>query len=260
MRLEDLVRELRSLGRPVIIATDVNPPPEFVLKIAGVFNARLFFPEKSLPSDEKRQLAKGLKTANIHEEDAAGAALKAYHFYENKLRQVAANLAKMKKSEKLDEIRRLVLSGVSVNHALLILEEREAETVAKGSGKAEAAAKKERGGLGEYESHRKPPALAELIEANAELRKAVQRLELQNSILRERVSLLERGVYERIMRDRTMRKLDGEVRRLRAELMGRRHKRPAKHAEKQEKQSGLKILKDKIDLEGIVEEYRESDA
>ncbi|MBI1973178.1 DUF460 domain-containing protein [Candidatus Micrarchaeota archaeon] len=84
----DVITRLREAGEPVIIASDKNPLPEMVSKLAANFSCRVFVPRKSLKVAEKKALTQPHSHGNAHERDALAAALKAYGTYSGKLRQL----------------------------------------------------------------------------------------------------------------------------------------------------------------------------
>ena len=90
---EGAVRYIISKGTPSLIATDVSPPPKFVVKVSAMLNIPLYYPERSLKKGEKEKLAKHI--ANPHVRDAYAAARKAYNTFANRLR----NLEKKNGSE-----------------------------------------------------------------------------------------------------------------------------------------------------------------
>lgn len=97
----EILSKLTSIGIPVIVATDKNPPPEMVRKLAAMLNAQLFVPPRSLSTSEKEMLVSeysrlhGVEVKNTHERDALSAALKAYRFYQDKLEKLAKKIRSM---------------------------------------------------------------------------------------------------------------------------------------------------------------------
>jgi len=83
---ERIVKIISDTGTPSVIATDVNPPPRFVNKIAARFNAPLFVPQRVISVEEKKDIGRGI--ADPHVRDAYAAAVKAYRHYANRLRQI----------------------------------------------------------------------------------------------------------------------------------------------------------------------------
>lgn len=102
----DIVKFITKFGRPVIIATDVNPSPRSVGKIASVLGSNLYVPKKSMTVKEKiklvRNFAKELK--NDHESDALAASLKAWKTHRILFDRVFIELKKKNKIELYDEI------------------------------------------------------------------------------------------------------------------------------------------------------------
>ncbi len=91
-----LCRRLSSLGSPVIISGDRNPPPSFVERMASTFSARLAVPEENLSRRDKNTLAKELmeggRKLNQHERDALAAAAFAYNSVKPILMRVGQRL------------------------------------------------------------------------------------------------------------------------------------------------------------------------
>jgi hypothetical protein len=76
---QDIYGFITRHGRPVIIATDMNPPPKHVERIAASLPARLMYPPERLRRKEKFELARGFKDATKkHEKDALAAAIFAF--------------------------------------------------------------------------------------------------------------------------------------------------------------------------------------
>ncbi|MEM3422131.1 MAG: DUF460 domain-containing protein [Candidatus Bilamarchaeaceae archaeon] len=106
---DDLVRIISSFGTPSVIATDVSPAPFFVKKIAARFAAPLFEPKKSLLVKDKKRVSKGI--ADSHVRDAYAAAIKAYHHYANRLKQIDLMI---KNEDEKEKIKHLLIRGHAV--------------------------------------------------------------------------------------------------------------------------------------------------
>ncbi|MFH1055415.1 MAG: DUF460 domain-containing protein [Candidatus Altiarchaeota archaeon] len=105
-----------SFGKPSLIASDVNPAPNFVSEIATKFGVTLFTPEKTLSVNEKLELTRDYGTGDAHQRDALAAALYAFNQYGNKLRKIDAL--------GLDErVKHFVLQGNSISAAASALKE-----------------------------------------------------------------------------------------------------------------------------------------
>ncbi|AFK22277.1 hypothetical protein Py04_0675 [Pyrococcus sp. ST04] len=121
MALSEIVRFISEIGHPIIIATDVNPAPGLVEKIARSFKAQLFVPRESLKVEEKNELLRnlGINVEDDHQRDALAAAYKAYLRYKPKLEHIEARLRELGLWKKRNEIKALVLSGYSLGEAIM---------------------------------------------------------------------------------------------------------------------------------------------
>lgn len=106
---DDMVRIIRAFGIPSVIATDVAPAPYFVKKIAARFSAPLFQPKKVILVEEKKKVSKGI--TDPHVRDSYAAALKAFHHYANRLKQI--DLLDKNEEEK-DELKHLLIRGHAI--------------------------------------------------------------------------------------------------------------------------------------------------
>ena len=88
MAVADAIGYIRDMGKPVVVATDVVPPPATVEKIKRSFKATLFVPNERISVDEKVKLARPYGYSNDHERDALAAAVKAFNAYKNKFAQI----------------------------------------------------------------------------------------------------------------------------------------------------------------------------
>ncbi|NHK30473.1 MAG: DUF460 domain-containing protein [Asgard group archaeon] len=84
----DIIRKITLIGDPTIVAADVRPPPDFVVKIAKMLNTSIYYPDKLYSSDDKNQLVNDytntseIKIKGAHKRDALFAAIKAYNKYQ----------------------------------------------------------------------------------------------------------------------------------------------------------------------------------
>jgi uncharacterized protein len=118
MGVSQTVKHILSLGKPSVIASDVNPAPEFVSTIASQFGVRLFVPDKTLSVADKLDMSRPHDTQDAHQRDALAAAINAYAAYRKKLEKI----------ESLglpSEAAHLVLQGMSISAAKAKLEAKE---------------------------------------------------------------------------------------------------------------------------------------
>ncbi|MGQ4833332.1 MAG: DUF460 domain-containing protein [Candidatus Asgardarchaeia archaeon] len=122
----DVIRLISEIGIPVLIASDVTPPPDFVSKLAATLKVPLFYPDKTLSVNEKREIVNEYSSAineiqvnNTHERDALSAALKAFYYYKPKLEKITAVLkAKKIPSQYYQIIKAEVMHGKTVADAI----------------------------------------------------------------------------------------------------------------------------------------------
>jgi len=127
-----VIEEIIKYGKPIVVASDVYPPPGAVKKIASMLNAKLYTPDRVLTVSFKNELVSEFlresenAPENSHERDALAAALRAYRHYEKKLRQVERKVeeAGLKAGETL-AVKGLVIMGKPVSEAIRSLKETE---------------------------------------------------------------------------------------------------------------------------------------
>jgi len=89
-----IIDKIIKYGSPIIVSTDVNPPPSYVKKLASMFSAKLFFPRKDLSIKSKKDITINLKLKNDHEMDAAASALFALKKYKELFKKIDFELKK----------------------------------------------------------------------------------------------------------------------------------------------------------------------
>jgi hypothetical protein len=234
MSREELTEKISSFGTPSVIACDVTPAPNLVLKLASSFNSKTFLPEKDLSEEEKRGITKGMKFENEHERDAAAAAIKAFNFFENKLRQIEKMLLERKLTAHVDEIKHLVLNNVSLQHALLMVE------------KDELKIENKKHEFGEDDFKRKEEEIKRLLNSNYELKKSLEKLKNEKKLLEMKIEKLESKTYEKVLRESEIRKREIEILRLKGIL----------NKDKQKEMPDYKETEQTVNLENVVDEYR----
>jgi len=112
-----VIETIRSVGAPSIIAVDKHKSGALARKVSAAFNTYIFYPDRDISLEEKKQLAKTAHIKNPHERDAFAAARRAFSEYGNKLRQ-AERIANMENYKDIDEIKSKVLKKYSIDEAL----------------------------------------------------------------------------------------------------------------------------------------------
>lgn len=79
----DVIKYVLAFGKPVIIASDVNPMPKTIAKIASALGSRTYYPQCSLTNLEKNKIIEDHEefVKDIHQKDALAAGLKAFKNY-----------------------------------------------------------------------------------------------------------------------------------------------------------------------------------
>jgi len=189
---ERVVEIIRKVGIPSLIASDVNPPPSFVQKVAARFNVKLFYPERSLTQAEKKTM--GSFIDDVHIRDAYGAAMKAYHAYENRLRQINGMDTALDK----DLLKHMVVQGYSLHNAELMLTRKEGKRVGV---EEEKEVRKE--GL----EHKRDERVMRLAEENVNLRKALEYEKARVAGLDEQLRRAKNARIVEVAKDSEVRKL-----------------------------------------------------
>ncbi|MEM0005942.1 MAG: DUF460 domain-containing protein, partial [Ignisphaera sp.] len=118
----NIINKVYSIGTPIAIATDKNPPPETVRKISSLVGIPLYIPSQSLSTEEKERLIDWLKKKGIeinlrtsHERDALAAALKFYKSFERKFIELERRIDELGLEVDIDELKLLLLKGKTIN-------------------------------------------------------------------------------------------------------------------------------------------------
>ncbi len=120
----DLLNIVYEYGIPILVATDVSKPPEYVKRLAAMVGAVVYHPDRDLTIVEKSELAmkalegSGLKVKTPHERDALAAAYKAYLSLQGKLSKVDEVLKELPMQVNGDEVKEMVIRGMSIKDAL----------------------------------------------------------------------------------------------------------------------------------------------
>jgi hypothetical protein len=115
MAMADVIESLYKVGKPLVIATDVQEMPYSVEKIRRAFSAIAFVPKQDVSVDTKVELTAPFPYANDHERDALSAALDAYRQYRHKFQNL---IKRIPPGHDLDEVRARVIRGQSLDTVL----------------------------------------------------------------------------------------------------------------------------------------------
>ncbi len=115
MHMSDVIESLYKVGKPLIIASDVEDMPFTVEKIRRAFSAIAFTPKQDTSVETKMELTAPFAYANDHERDALSAALDAYRQYRHRFQNL---LKRIPPGHDLDEVRARVIRGQSLEQVI----------------------------------------------------------------------------------------------------------------------------------------------
>jgi predicted RNase H-like nuclease (RuvC/YqgF family) len=115
MNMSGVIESLYKVGKPLIIASDVQEMPYSVEKIRRAFSAIAYTPKQDMSVDSKVEITSPFQYANDHERDALSAALEAYRHYRNKFQSLAKRIPP---GHDLDEVRARVIRGQALEQVL----------------------------------------------------------------------------------------------------------------------------------------------
>ncbi|ABL78140.1 DUF460 domain-containing protein [Thermofilum pendens] len=237
-----LVRELYGFGRPAIVATDVNPPPAYVKKLASTLGAVLYVPSRSLSVEEKRRLAleaagqQGVRLRTSHERDSLAAAYKAFLSYRELFEEVEREAARYGVPFSLDEAKLLAVKGKPV---ALAVEEALRRQVGVKIPRIELQKEAEEPRRVEEELEEVRRALSELLRENVELRRRLEEAE-------ERARRSEEALRGLLRAREVARGLESEYAKLRARIELLQSELDSFRRELAEKERALESLGDAL--------------
>ncbi len=130
--MSELINNIISFGRPLIVGCDKNPPPWFAESLAVKLGAKLFFPRQDLLVAEKRMLAKDYDVKlNAHEVDALASAILAFDKHKNFFGKIERFLEEKDKKE-LEEAVKLIMvrnEDLPLEASLAMAEQKDKEKI-----------------------------------------------------------------------------------------------------------------------------------
>jgi len=87
---EEIIRELREKGSPMIIGTDKSPLPSSLREVVTQFKCKVNVPNEDLSQERKTNLTRKYNDmiSNEHEKDALASAIQAYRSYHPQLQKI----------------------------------------------------------------------------------------------------------------------------------------------------------------------------
>ncbi|MDI9609692.1 MAG: DUF460 domain-containing protein, partial [Candidatus Verstraetearchaeota archaeon] len=215
-----VARSLASLGRALVFASDVSPPPDMVTKLAAMHNAMVFSPDRPMRTYEKSEIAgmisdeQGVIVEDAHQRDSLAAAFKAFSSFRNKLEQCTSHARLSGDQVDLEEVKALVIRGISISDA--ISRSRSPAPVQPVAKKARASGERERIRVLESKFEDLRTERDALIE---KIRKLSSRIEdLEEEVRLTRLEYRQPRTLDSYELERRIRSLLDETTRLRAEV------------------------------------------
>lgn len=115
MNMAGVIESLYKVGKPLVVASDVQEMPYSVEKIRRAFSAIAYTPKQDTSVDIKLALTEGFPYENVHERDALSAALDACRQYDAKFRNL---VRRVPPGHDLDEVRARVIRGQALDQVL----------------------------------------------------------------------------------------------------------------------------------------------
>jgi len=115
MNMSDVIESLYKVGKPLIIASDVEAMPFTVEKIRRAFSAIAYTPKQDVSVETKIELTAPFAYANDHERDALSAALDAWRQYRHRFQNL---MKRIPPGHDLDEVRARVIRGQSLDQVI----------------------------------------------------------------------------------------------------------------------------------------------
>ncbi len=120
----EIIESILEYGYPLIIATDVDPPPKNVVKIAKILGVRVEVAKRDMRSSEKLELVSSflenssVRAKSAHERDSLAAAIKVYKKFKPLLSKALSRSAELGFNVDKELLFRELLKGKSVDDAI----------------------------------------------------------------------------------------------------------------------------------------------
>ncbi len=223
----DLIKLVTSLGKPVLVATDVTPAPDYVKKLSSTLGVPLFTPPRSLTVAEKQELVErylkkigySIRVRDTHQRDALAAALKAYYTYSCKFSQLEALIRDLGLDVKIDEAKVNVIRGYCVKDAILRAFQQTQKQRTEEEIKIEYTTISRKVKQLEEQVKVLNEKIRVLEEEKSVLEKELERIRRERDELRVRVEELETKLRSETYRDRELREYMNRVSKLEQQLM-----------------------------------------
>ncbi|UXD22387.1 hypothetical protein IPA_04205 [Ignicoccus pacificus DSM 13166] len=207
----DVISLISKFGIPLIVASDTNPPPHSVKKLAAHHHAMLYVPRTSMSIKEKERIAslieneQGVKVEDSHQRDALAAAYKAYQAIQDQLRQIDSYLDRIDLEMNRERVKAEVIKGRPLAE---VIEEELDKIISNQQTIAQSIVDESRKIKDQQPSMEHLAERIRIIEAenaslrleNEELKEKIKTLEVEMKILKSEAKLLYEGEIDNLKR------------------------------------------------------------
>ncbi len=201
MSRSDIINFVGKFGTPVIVTTDIHPPPKQIEKISAIFNAKLISHDQLSVQDKREIVNAYIMEEKIHppndshQRDSLAAAIKAFNSYKNKFLQISSKLEDIGFKGDVNKIKELTIKGYTLRDAVNMVTEKKEKT------------KKV------VEKHPEKDDLKDFINKIKKLEKRIDRLEEENVFLiEEKEKIISEKNELQIKLERIVKEEDIEIR------------------------------------------------
>jgi len=193
----DILRHVSKFGVPILLCSDVTPPPQIIEKLGGIIKTPVYMPSKTISVEEKRNIVQNyLQSFNrlsnegprdTHERDALVAAILGYMHFKpkfEKLRQMFEKYSLPK--HYITDAKILMINGHSIASTIEIIKKR-LEVDKQQEIVEEEIKPSQRSAIIDRE---------EYVKKIMEYKKEVSRLERENQRLKKIISTLKNNIIE----------------------------------------------------------------
>lgn len=228
----DIIRLITTYGDPTLVAADVTPPPNFVVKISKMLNTGLYYPERLLSADEKSQIVNdftnsiGTRIKGSHKRDALSAAIKAYQKFSEVFDRINRALSSPEEMSLRNMVKQIVIKEkMNIHDAIAEIKKRtkkveqpeikvEEEIVLTES---ELALTEKIAALNEL-IIRQTTQIENLEDMNEGLFEGMTNTRIENKELNNKLSKLTNKKIQELKRERAIKTRDDELRLLRGQV------------------------------------------
>ena len=131
----DILRHISQFGVPILLCSDVTPPPQMIEKISGIIKTPIYSPSKTITVEEKRNIVQNYLQSfkhlndsgprDTHERDALVAAILGYSHFKPKFEKLQQMFDKYNLPKQyIADAKILLINGHSIASAIEIIQKR----------------------------------------------------------------------------------------------------------------------------------------